>query len=1079
MLLDVGPLHVLAFVSPIRLEYLSVWMALLLFAVVAAPIVLLGRRSLNGLGPVRKWVAIGIRLAVLLLLVLIIGGVRFQSRHKDLEVMVLRDISRSTELVTDYPGKTLQDSVDDYLRGVTRQDKDKRPDDRLGIISFKERALVDAMPDKELRLDTRGIRDPGTGTDTAAAIQLALATMSPDAMHRLLLIWDGNQTVGDLDAAVSAAAAQHVPIDVMPLHYDVRNETMVDRFVAPPLRRENEPFTIDVYLNSTADVPVRGKLNVLHKIQGKPEYLVNDMLITLRPAEGDRPGVTVQHIHVPALHNAGVHQFHATFTPDKGGPADAVTTEIGGTGAPGAKQRPQINKEADAFTIVRGEGKVLYVDNVPGGSGAGSPGQILVQAMKRQGIELQSIGIDQFPNNIIELQNYDAIVLANVPHGAGGIDPNQDKMIATYVHDMGGGLVMIGGDESFGAGGWQNTETEKVLPVDMEIPAQRQVGKGALVLIMHSCEMPQGNYWGEQCGIKAADALSEHDEIGVISYNWGGGGGVNGAGGSQWDFNLQERGDGSAVKAAIKNMKLGDMPSFDDSLNVALNGINGIGGLKNSNARHKHVTIISDGDPAAPNGNLVAQYQAAKVSVSTVTVYPHMTGASGRPPTMDDIANQLKGKSYGPIDSNPNQLPQIFIKEATVVRRSLIHEDNAGIPIAALDTSDDFIKGLADFPAVRGMVLTSRKNDPKVVVPLGAGKMNDPILAHWQAGLGKSAVFTSDAWNKWAARWVGSSVYDKLWAQIIRGVSRAPMSADFDVQTTVTGDKGKIVVEAFNKDSSSQNFLSVGGTVVGGQDMKEHPVRLVQTGPGTYEGTFDTNGPGNYVVALSYSGGPENKGGMLISGVALNNDPELRDLRSNDTRLAEIADRTGGRRLDPWEAQAANLFTRAGVAVTSSPMPIWDRLILVLLLLILIDVATRRIAWDWAATKRLASAVTRRVHDFTTVRKVESRQTLDALKRVRGEVAEQKFKPSETAAGTATPPPVPAAVRPDPKAKFQAKGVEGEITQMVGGATDKPIPPPPKKIEPKGGSGSGSHTGSLLEAKRRAQQQIKRKEQGE
>ena len=120
--------------------------------------------------------------------------------------------------------------------------------------------------------------------------------------------------------------------------------------------------------------------------------------------------------------------------------------------------------------------------------------------------------------------------------------------------------------------GGRARETEKVLPVDMEIPAQRQVGKGALVLIMHSCEMPQGNYWGEQCAIKAVEALSEHDEIGVISYNWNGGGR---RGGSQWDFPLQEKGDGSQVKAAIKNMKLGDMPSFDDSMNVALNGSNG------------------------------------------------------------------------------------------------------------------------------------------------------------------------------------------------------------------------------------------------------------------------------------------------------------------------------------------------------------------------------------------------------------------------------------------------------------------------------------------------------------------------
>jgi hypothetical protein len=148
-----------------------------------------------------------------------------------------------------------------------------------------------------------------------------------------------------------------------------------------------------------------------------------------------------------------------------------------------------------------------------------------------------------------------------------------------------------------------------------------------------------------------------------------------------------------------------------------------------------------------------------------------------------------------------------------------------------------------------------------------------------------------------------------------------------------------------------------------------------------------------------------------------------------------------------------------------------------LLALIILDVATRRIAWDWIAMQRMATAVATRVREFTTVRKVESRSTVDALKRVRDE-AETK---TQATGQPGTPPPL-SAQRPDPKAKFTApKGVEGDITQVVGGATDKPIPPPPKKIEPKGAPspGPGGHTGSLLEAKRRAQQQIKKKEEGQ
>ena len=172
-----------------------------------------------------------------------------------------------------------------------------------------------------------------------------------------------------------------------------------------------------------------------------------------------------------------------------------------------------------------------------------------------------------------------------------------------------------------------------------------------------------------------------------------------------------------------------------------------------------------------------------------------------------------------------------------------------------------------------------------------------------------------------------------------------------------------------------------------------------------------------------------------------------------------VADRTGGRMLPPFDAAAANLFTREGLLPTASPLPIWDILVPILLGLIIIDVATRRIAWDWNATKRLADATAERVRGFTVIRKVESRQTLDALEaRARG-VAQTKFN----ADGAAAPSPsATPGTLPDPKAKFEAsKGVEGDITQVVGGATDKPIPPPPKKIEPKGSSaGPGEHTSS-------------------
>jgi hypothetical protein len=595
-------------VWPIRLEYFSGWAALGLFILLSAPIVFLGMRSLTGLGKIRQRVAIGIRLLVILLIVLILGGIRVQRTARDLEIMVLRDISTSTTMVRDYPGKTLKDSIDDYLKNASSV-KGKPPDDKIGEISFMQDALIDALPNTHLVQNTNAIREECTGTDPAAAIQLGLATMQKDAMHRMLLIWDGNPTMGDLDAAINAAVAAKVPIDVMPLHYDVQHEVMMDKIVAPTWRRKNEPFTLDIYVKSTNDFPVTGKLTVTD--QGVPMNLDPTVpggqisrAVTLPPGSPDHPSEKLEQVKVPAQESSGVHHFHATFDTDQPG----ANVSVGGS--PGGNQADTLssNNSGDAFTFVQGKGRVLYVDNYDDHSG-----DILGHALNEEGVEITDadhISPIQFPGSLIDLQNYDAIILANVPYGPGGLSDDQQKNLASYVHDSGGGLVMIGGPDTFGAGGWEGKKLEDVLPVNMDIPASRQIPKGALVMIMHSCEFPDGNYFGEQCAIKAIETLSSQDEIGIVSYGWKGQGG----GGSQWDFPLQAKGDGSKPIAAAKQMQVGDMPDFEDAMSVALHGGGGNKGLIDSNAKQKHVIIISDGDPAGPTPALVAEYRRAQVS---------------------------------------------------------------------------------------------------------------------------------------------------------------------------------------------------------------------------------------------------------------------------------------------------------------------------------------------------------------------------------------------------------------------------------------------------------------------------------
>jgi uncharacterized membrane protein len=1051
---------------PFELEYLHWGAATLLFLALATPVVLLGIRSLTGVGRVRKWVSIGLRLAVLLLTVLILAGIRIRRTATDLQVMVLRDVSPSIRNVTDYPGQTVQSAVDHYVTSAASV-ATRPPNDKLGLISFDSSALVDQLPSADPTAVTPNgaIHQGGSGTDIASAIQLGLVTFGKDAMRRLVLISDGNPTTGETDRAVALAAAQHVPIDVVPLHYDIKHEVLMDRLQAPTWRRENEPFTLSIVLKNTNDTPAGGTLTVTD--QGTPIDLdpgtpgVQPTRRVVIPAgTPEKPGLAVEAVKVPPR-SPGVHQWHARFDPDT--PATGVGV-ASTNGAPGAAVEDTLdtNNGADAFTYVKGKGRLLFVDNVPDGGSAP-----LLRALQGQGIEIDPqdlVSPEQMPGSLLALQQYDAVVLDNVPYGPGGLSEEQQRNLATYVHDMGGGLVMIGGPDSFGAGGWQGKKLEEVLPVNMDIPATRQIPKGALVLAMDPAEMgADGNYWGVQCAIKAVDTLSAQDDVGLISY---------GMHGYTWDYPLGPKGDGSRVIAAAKSWWLGDLPSFEEVVNMALDGDGHSKGLIADDAAQKHIIIITDDDPQMPTQATLERCRRAKISISTVTVYPHVPHNVA--PGTREAARYTGGRSFGPIEDHPDQLPQIFIKEATVVRRSLISENAQGIPLTRRPTGSDVMKGIGqNLPAVSGLVLTSKKNSPQVQVPITAGASADPLLATWQTGLGKVAVYTSDATNKWGVRWIASPDYDKFWSQMVRSVARPPMSNKFDVSVNQQGDKGHLVVEAADSDTGFADFLDVNGPVIGPTGNKTD-LHLVQTGPGRYEATFDMPDVGTYVSVLQYRTPTGEVGNLPVGGISQNTNAEMRDLHSNDALLEDIAARTGGRVLPAFDAEGANLFTRENLAPAVSRLPVWDRLIPVLLALILIDVAARRIAWDWAAVKGYAQSVATFIRSFTTVTRAETNTSLGALQRIRS--GEAGTAAGATGEAKAAPPPL---VKPDPRAKFVAKGVEGDIANVVGGATAKPVPSAPKKPQPKGITPApGSSMSSLMEAKRRAQQKIDEKSQG-
>ena len=248
--------------AAVRFEYLQAWQVGLIFLALAAVTVLLGWSALKSLGPVRRWVALSLRLAVLLLAVLILAGVRLERDNELVEVMVLLDQSDSARQLTDVGEPPLTQLQDTWLRAaLDTPDSEKLEEDRLGVISFDADAYVDQpLNDQPQALfgQTRALNRGRTGTDVASALQLAMASFKGDARGRIVLQWDGNATEGDLQAAVDQAREQGVTIDVVPIEWTVGDEVMISRFEAPTWQREGEPFTLEIILTNTGSRPARG-----------------------------------------------------------------------------------------------------------------------------------------------------------------------------------------------------------------------------------------------------------------------------------------------------------------------------------------------------------------------------------------------------------------------------------------------------------------------------------------------------------------------------------------------------------------------------------------------------------------------------------------------------------------------------------------------------------------------------------------------------------------------------------------------------------------------------------------------------
>lgn len=902
------------------------WLLLLLLIPI---VIVIGAHNLQS---TRRWIALGTRCLLILLLAFALAEPRWPRSTKQVTVLFVLDRSLSVpvEQNQDDPNDQRWQRIRKFLNDSVANRPGQNMRDRAGLIAFGRRPRLELLPTDAPRFNLLEISSPidRHATDIGAAIQLALASFPEDSAKRIVLISDGNQNHGDALEQAQLARSNGVQIDIVPLAANQRqeNEVLIERIQAPRQVEQGSQVPLTVWVRSYSRKPVEGILVVRQKSRTETREVVGSP----RRVQAEL-GLNRFVFQQALATQQASYTYEAIFQPLQGLKGD----------------RPQ-NNQATTHVIARGRRRVLLIEEE---SGKQSLLVNRLRASARSRMEIIPLPVQQLAQFSTRerlaafLSNFDCVILADVP--AESITEQQQEVIRANTHDQGCGLVMIGGPQSFGAGGWQNTPVEKALPVDAQIKGLEVAEKSGLVLIMHASEMARGNSWQKKIGKLAVERLGPGDEIGVLVYDWN----------MKWHIPLQQVGtDRDNLYRKLDRMEPGDMPDFDPGLQLAQSALT----EKDRGLATKHVIIITDGDPRLTNFGLLTQMRQNKITVSTVGVATHGP-ASGQ--YLRRIARATGGRFYLP--RRPTELPAIYIRETRQVSQAFIHRKRFKPQLVAAQGP---AKGLDDdLPTLKGFVRTTAKPENGVSVPIWSPKQADmrfPILAYWRYGLGTTVAFTSDAGSSelWSENWIAEPLYARFWEQVFDYAMRPIENENLTMRAYYHDGQIRVIVQAKDEQGKPDiNLTDLQAEVTlprgTGQGVRKPQLRFEQKSSGLYEATFPTEQSGSYFIGLRVTRRSMDGGNIKLqdesvrASVTIPYAPEFADMESNVDLLERIRQETGGERFDD-DAETLTEIANSGQVFRPTPagftsyQPMWHWLLYLAAIVFLIDVAIRRIAFE-------------------------------------------------------------------------------------------------------------------------------------
>ena len=798
---------------------------LFLILLAAIPVLIfVQRRAHLGAAKWRKSVTFFLRGTALLCAILALADLHRTHKEQRLAVVFLIDASESIP-------STEHEEASKQINAVVAKLK---PTDRFGIIGFATETSVlreirskrDLPPEDMLAGSLETLREQTLGrggTDILTALKRAIALLPDNYHRRIVLFSDGTHNAGGtaLKDYLPLLSASNVEISTIPLDA-VKDAVRVVQLQLPTQVRKGQHFGIEAVIETDGSIP---KLNATLYHEDTP---IDDFEWTLPSGRHVRPLLPQQ------ISEEGSRTYRLKLN---------VIDEI-----------PE-NNQASAVVQIQDKPQVsLYTEDNLADTAS------LKTVLEENGFGVEVMSPAEMPTELVALQRSDVLVLSDV--SVDSLSSEQLQHIENYVYDLGHGLVVIGGRHAYGPGGYTDTALERSLPVEMT-PRERKDAVAIVFVLDTSGSM--ANYVGARQKIQLAIEgvrtgirnLDEEDVAGILGFNT-----------DVHRISDLTSNHSVLITAVSKLRPTGGTTKIKDATEKAYEM------LKANEAKRKHIVLLSDGksDGAASAFlQLAARIAEARISITAIAI------GDANKQLLTQIAETGGGRAV--FVQNLQQLPTVLTEAVRETRRYIVQEPFQPVIVVS---SEPVVAGIGTPPQLHGYISTTEKEVAQVFIH---SHKDEPILAGWNFGLGKSIAWTSDVQPGWSKEWIPWDNFGKFWGQVVNWVLPATdTDADFDLSVSLQHGVAQVSIDTRTSSQAAYKLH------VAGPEGTSEPVEMQQDTPTRYSGIFQMHNSGAYIVTAQREGDERRRTEVL----SLSYPAEYAEFRVNTDLLKMLAAGTAG-----------------------------------------------------------------------------------------------------------------------------------------------------------------------------------------